>query len=111
MDVETACRQAALSIGYPELKAEQLEAMKMFVSGRDVFVVLPTGFGKSLIFASLPLVFDTLNATSGSVIVVVTPLTAIMKDQVLIKLIHSQLYMQTHSCTARVISNYRAPVF
>ena len=37
MDVETACRQAALSIGYPELKAEQLEAMKTFVSGRDVF--------------------------------------------------------------------------
>ena len=32
MDVETACRQAALSIGYPEL-----EAMKTFVSGRDVF--------------------------------------------------------------------------
>ena len=48
MDVETACRKAALSIGYPELKAEQLEAMKTFVSGRDVFVVLPTGFGKSL---------------------------------------------------------------
>ena len=42
MDVETACRQAALSIGYPELKAEQLEAMKKtFVSRRDVFVVLP----------------------------------------------------------------------
>ena len=37
MDVETACRQAALSIVYPELKAEQLEAMKTFVSGRDVF--------------------------------------------------------------------------
>ena len=41
MDVETACRQAAN--WHPELKAEQLEAMKMFVSGRDVFVVLPQG--------------------------------------------------------------------
>ena len=109
MDVETACRQAALSIGYPELKAEQLEAMKTFVSGRDVFCSVANRVWKEL--SSLPLVFDTLNATSGSVIVVVTPLTAIMKDQVLIKLIHSQLYMQTHYCTARVISNYRAPVF
>ena len=57
--------------------------MTEFIGGKDVFVVLPTGFGKSLIYASMPLAFDILNAFSGSV-VVITPLTAIMKDQVIL---------------------------
>ena len=37
-----------------------------------------------LIYASMPLVFDILNASSGSVVVVITPLTPIMKDQVIL---------------------------
>ena len=82
-DTKAACEQAAASLGYSQLKPQQLEAMTEFVSGKDVFVVLPTGFGKSLIYASMPLAFDILNASSGSV-VVVTPLTAIMKDQVIL---------------------------
>ena len=56
--------------------------MVEFFSGKDVFVVLPTGFGKSLIYATLPLVYDSLLATRHSFVVVVSPLTAIMKDQV-----------------------------
>ena len=54
------------------------------VGGKDVFVVLPTGFGKSLIYASMPRAFDILHATHDSVVVVITPLTAIMKDQVIL---------------------------
>ena len=80
--LEAVCREAAMSLGYSELKPQQLEAMMKFVAGKDVFVVLPTGYGKSLIYASLPFVFDTVLVTRGSVIVVITPLTAIMKDQV-----------------------------
>ena len=53
-----------------------------FISGKDVFVVLPTGFGKSLIYAALPMAYDTLLASDLPVIVVVSPLAAIMKDQV-----------------------------
>lgn len=41
-----------------KLKAKQLEAVLTFISGRDVFVSLLTGSGKSLIFGILPLVFD-----------------------------------------------------
>ena len=44
---------------------------------RVVFVVLPTGFGKSACYQCLPLLYGPL-----SIVVVVTPLTAIMKDQV-----------------------------
>ena len=32
------------------LKDEQRTAIKAFVDGKDVFAVLPTGFGKSLIY-------------------------------------------------------------
>jgi len=30
------------------------------MSGKDTFVSLPTGYGKSIIFAILPLLFDLL---------------------------------------------------
>ena len=38
------------------MKPEQLEVV--FIEGRGIFVVLPTGFGKGLCYACLPLVFD-----------------------------------------------------
>ena len=41
-------------ISVKELKEEQRMAIKAFFNGRDVFVCLLTGFGKSLCYASLP---------------------------------------------------------
>ena len=41
---------AAMNHGFESLKDEQLSAIGKFVSGKDIFVSLPTGFGKSLIF-------------------------------------------------------------
>ena len=50
---------------------------------RDVFAVLPTGFGKSACFQCLPLLFDELCPSNNpSIVLDVTLLTAIMKDQV-----------------------------
>ena len=40
------------------LKDKQVEAIQSFMNGCDVFVALPTGYGKSLIYAFLPSVFD-----------------------------------------------------
>ena len=40
------------------LKPKLLEAILAFCEGQDVFVSLPTGFGKSVIYAILPLIFD-----------------------------------------------------
>ena len=53
------------------------------VKGEDVFGVLPTGYGKSLCYACLPWVFDNLySIEKPSIVIVVSPLTAIMIDQV-----------------------------
>ena len=40
-------------LGYNRVKPEQMTAIEAFISGMDVFVFLPTGFGKSLIYATL----------------------------------------------------------
>ena len=44
---------AASKLGYSHLKPKQLEAVREFVSGKDVFLSLPTGGGKSLCYAVL----------------------------------------------------------
>ena len=36
-------------VGLKEVKKEQRRAIHDFVSGRDVFVSLPTGYGKSFV--------------------------------------------------------------
>ena len=76
-------------LGCPELalKEEQKLAIHAIYSGSDVFVWLPTGFGKSMCFHTLPFVFDyKLELVSASkrsvVVVVVAPLVALMVDQV-----------------------------
>ena len=51
-------------------------------TGRDVFAVLPTGYGKSLCYACLPVMFDMLEPEKRSIVIVVSPLTAIIQDQV-----------------------------
>ena len=76
-DANTA---AGKSVRYDSLKTEH-RAVTAFASGRDVFIALPTGFGKSLCYGCLPCVFDCLKGTeSKSVVVVVTPLLALMED-------------------------------
>ena len=49
----TTITLAAQNLGYLSLKEEQREVITNFVQGKDVFAVLPTGFGKSLCYACL----------------------------------------------------------
>ena len=56
--LEEIIRECASRLGYRELKDEQITAISSFVQGNDIFVALPTGYGKSLIYAVLPYVFD-----------------------------------------------------
>ena len=63
---------------------EQEIAFLSFLRGRDVFVSVPTGYGKSLCYAALPGAFDLLlgRRPSTSIVIAVSPLIALMKDQV-----------------------------
>ncbi len=80
-----AVRAASRELGYSSLKQEQLDITVAFMLGQDVFAVLPTGFGKSLCFAVLPLAMDNyLKHEHGfSIVIVLTPLLAIIEDQVI----------------------------
>ena len=58
--IELAINKTIRRLGYKELSTEQHEAIVKFVSGRDVFISLPTGAGKSLCYVLLPMIVDYL---------------------------------------------------
>ena len=65
----------------PSVKPEQLQVVVSALKRQDVFAIL-TGFGKSVCFQCLPLLFDQFfPADDPSIVLVVTPLTSIMKDK------------------------------
>lgn len=65
-----------------DLNAHQREAIPYFVDKKkDVFISLPTGFGKSLTYQALPIVFDVTRNSTGHIVVVTSPLVNLMKDQ------------------------------
>ena len=54
--------EVAVCMGYSSLKPLQGEIVSSVVGCRDVFAILPTGYGKSFCLMSLPLVFNKLKA-------------------------------------------------
>ena len=57
--ISEAVERAAEKLKYSPLKAEQARAIEGFLEGLDVFVILPTGYGKQFVTAVclLPVIF------------------------------------------------------
>ena len=82
-DICVAFQRVCETFKIVDLNPFQRGAMEYFVKKKvDVFVNLPTGYGKSPIYQALPLVFDVTRNSTGHVVVVISPLVNLMKYQV-----------------------------
>ena len=61
--------------GYTQFRPQQLEVIEAVLEGKDVLTLLPTGAGKSLCF-QVPTLYQ------NGICVIVSPLIALMQDQV-----------------------------
>ena len=64
----------------PAVKEKQKKYIELLLKRKDVLGLLPTGFGKSLIYQLFPSVFETMNC-KGAHVVVVSALKAISNEQ------------------------------
>ena len=63
MELGEAISSSLAVIKLTQLHLEQEKAIRAFLSGKDVFIFLPTGYGKSIIYLLLPLIFDRMRGT------------------------------------------------
>lgn len=61
--------------GYPDFRPLQLDIIKSVASGKDTLGLMPTGGGKSI-------TFQVYSLSKEGICIVITPLIALMKDQV-----------------------------
>ena len=82
--IEYAKTHSGLGFEGKTLKEKQLEVLNSLYKGNDCIAVLPTGYGKSIIFQILPWFFQKkFNQPEPSVVIVVSPLNSLMQDQLL----------------------------
>jgi ATP-dependent DNA helicase RecQ len=72
--IDDARRTLRATFGYDDFRPGQEEVVAAILEGRDVFAVMPTGSGKSLLY-QLPA------AMGVAPVVVVSPLISLMRDQ------------------------------
>ncbi|MFT7009830.1 MAG: ATP-dependent DNA helicase RecQ [Colwellia sp.] len=75
MDINAARSVLQNTFGYADFRHQQANIISELISGTDVFTLMPTGGGKSLCYQIPAIVLDGVG-------IVVSPLIALMKDQV-----------------------------
>lgn len=68
-------KEVQKNFGFKKFKGQQEKAIQSLLSGKDTFVIMPTGGGKSLCYQLPAMVLE-------GVAIVVSPLIALMKNQV-----------------------------
>ncbi len=92
-DFDRALSYALRRLGTSDtvLKPEQKAPIRHMYDGKDVFMLLPTGFGKSVCYKVLPFIFDfrstgseqgTSQSERCSLAIVISPLISLVADQV-----------------------------
>ena len=83
-----AVRYALDKLDYEDtfLKVKQYQLLASLLQKRDTVAILPTGYGKSMIFHLFPFVYDHINASKlsyghGCAVLIVTPLNSLISDQ------------------------------
>ena len=85
LDIDKALDVASRRMGHERLFLKQREAVGAFISGRDVFVCLPAGgYIRTELLLWLPSHrLRLFEGQTSSIVVVVMPLVAIMKEKAL----------------------------
>ena len=77
-----------VNTGIVKLTEHQLKALNNFLCGKDLFVCLPTGHGKSLIYQLCPVVVKEFSSSgltqfpTDPVLVVISQLKSLIVDQI-----------------------------
>ena len=71
--------QSKMDLKSIHFKPKQIICWDYLLAGNDVIGVLPTGYGKSLIYQLLPYLFPS---TKKNIIIVISPLNSIIEDQI-----------------------------
>ena len=80
MDIDSAIDLLEIDCAFV-FKDFQREALKAFATGQDVFVCVPTGMGKTACYSFITRLWQKL-CEKESTVIVVSPLVALMRDQV-----------------------------
>ena len=78
--IDGVIARASERLDYSTLRPNQYKVIISFLEGKDVFVTLPTGAENS--YAMPSFAFDDMYSHVGSIALIVSPLKALMKDQV-----------------------------
>ena len=81
---EEAFSELKNMFGIENFYPDQKDLIRSFCCGNNIYFSAGTGYGKSLVFQSMPLVYDFINekAFGTSTLLVVCPLISLMDDQI-----------------------------